>query len=151
MASVAAAAAKGAHLRPAALLWPRRFIWRLWHVPFQLSGIQHIDGISPTRLALTLPIGIAAAGLIIGWLWLRTESIWIVSLAHGALNSWGQYALKYMKESVNPTADARAGGAGGLAMLLVGILLLWRCVPQPRLQSHSLPLSEPFERRVRSS
>jgi hypothetical protein len=48
-------------------------------------------------LALTVPVGIFAAGLVIDWLWLKTESIRIVSLAHGALNNWGQYAFKYMQ------------------------------------------------------
>jgi membrane protease YdiL (CAAX protease family) len=54
-------------------------IWALWHVPFQLSGIQHINGISAVKLALTLPFGTMVAGLILGWLWLRTESIWLVA------------------------------------------------------------------------
>ncbi|HEY6340405.1 MAG TPA: CPBP family intramembrane glutamic endopeptidase [Bryobacteraceae bacterium] len=104
-------------------------IWGFWHVPFQLSGVQHIDGISPFRLALTLPFGIMVTGLIIGWLWVRTESIWIVSIAHGALNSLGQYAFKFMKDSLNPGSDAAAGAAGFLALLSVGILLLWRYAP----------------------
>ena len=43
-------------------------IWGFWHVPFQLSGIQHIDGVSLMSLAITLPFGIMTAGLIIGWL-----------------------------------------------------------------------------------
>jgi len=99
-------------------------IWAGWHVPFQLSGIQHIEGVSPLMLALTLPFGIFAAGLVIGWLWLRTESIWIVSLAHGALNNWGQYALKYMRFVKAP--DSVVGTAALLAMLATGIsLLLW--------------------------
>jgi membrane protease YdiL (CAAX protease family) len=54
-------------------------------------------------------------GLIIGWLWLRTESIWLVAIAHGALNNWGQYAFKYMKDSVTPDAvssDLAVFGAG---------------------------------------
>ena len=51
-------------------------IWGFWHVPFQLSGIQHIDGVSPARLALGAPFGIITTGLILGWLWLRTESVW---------------------------------------------------------------------------
>lgn len=100
-------------------------IWGFWHVPFQLSGIQHIDDISPVRLALTLPFGIMVTGLVIGWLWLRTESIWIVTLAHGALNAWGQYAFKYMKESVSPGSDAAAGAAALVALLAVGTHLLW--------------------------
>ena len=107
-------------------------IWGFWHVPFQLSGIQHIDGVSPVRLALTLPVGIAVTGLIIGWLWLRTESIWVVTVAHGALNAWGQYAFKYMKDSVVPGSDAAAGAAGSVALVTVGALLLWLGVPSAR-------------------
>jgi membrane protease YdiL (CAAX protease family) len=104
-------------------------IWALWHVPFQLSGVQHIDGVSPARLAATLPIGIMIAGLILGWLWLRTESVWLVSIAHGALNNWGQYAFKYMKDSGNVEKDALALSGGFLALLPVAVILLWRYVP----------------------
>jgi membrane protease YdiL (CAAX protease family) len=78
------------------------------------------------KLALTLPLGTVAAGLILGWLWLRTESIWLVAIAHGALNNWGQYAFKYMKESVTSDTDLAILGAGSLTLLIVGVLLLWR-------------------------
>jgi membrane protease YdiL (CAAX protease family) len=99
-------------------------IWAVWHVPFGLSGIQHIDGVSTVALALTLPFWIFAVGLVIGWLWLKTESIWIVSLAHVALNNWGQYALKYLQFVRAP--DSVVGGAGALAVLILGTLLLTR-------------------------
>jgi membrane protease YdiL (CAAX protease family) len=111
-------------------------IWGFWHVPFQLSGIQHIDGVSPQRLALTLPFGIMITGLIIGWLWLRTESIWLVAIAHGALNSLGQYALKFMKDFASRETDIVAGGAGSLALLMVGIVLLCRFVASSRVPEH---------------
>jgi CAAX protease family protein len=101
-------------------------IWALWHVPFQLSRIQHIDGVSPMKLAFTLPLGNVAAGLIIGWLWVRTESIWLVAIAHGALNNWGPYAFKYMKESVTSDTDIAILAAGSLTLLIVGVFLLWR-------------------------
>jgi uncharacterized protein len=98
-------------------------VWALWHVPFQLSGVQHVDGISPARLALVVPLGTFAAGLILGWLWTRTESIWIVALGHGALNNWGQYAFKYMTDFTSPDPSALLV-AGDLALLIVGSLLL---------------------------
>ena len=104
-------------------------IWALWHVPFQLSGVQHIDGISPAILASTLPVGIMVAGLILGWLWLRTESIWLVSIAHGALNNWGQYAFKYMKDTSSIAKDVLALGGGFLALFAVAVVLLWCGVP----------------------
>jgi len=99
-------------------------IWALWHVPFQLSGIQHIDGVSPVKLALVIPPGIIAAGLILGWLWLRTESVWLVAVAHGASNTWGQYAFKYLKDSGDPDKDLAILVAGYLALFVIGVLLL---------------------------
>ncbi len=104
-------------------------IWALWHVPFQLSGVQHIDGVSPVKLALSVPFGIMVAGLILSWLWLRTESIWLVAIAHGALNNWGQYAFKYMKDDpATVGTDLAVLNAGFLVLLVVGIFLLWRGV-----------------------
>lgn len=97
-------------------------VWAAWHIPFQLSGVQHVDGVSPVILAVTLPIGTFGAGLVIGWLWLKTESIWIVSLAHGALNNWGQYAFKYMQ--FVQAQDLIVVSAGSLAVLVLGALLL---------------------------
>ena len=105
-------------------------IWGFWHVPFQLSGIQHVDGVAPVRLAMGAPFGIMATGLVIGWLWLRTENVWIVSIAHGALNNWGQYAFKYMKDPEGPhieeviASDLQVAAAGSLALLVVGTILL---------------------------
>lgn len=116
-------------------------IWAFWHVPFQVSGIQHIDGVSPVQLATGFPFGIVAAGLVLGWLWLRTESIWLVALGHGALNGWGQYAFKYMQDSVTPEAirsDLTALSAGFLALLVIGALLVWRgLAPQPARPAHA--------------
>jgi len=51
--------------------------------------------------------------LVIGWLWLKTESIWIVSLAHGALNNWGQYAFKYMQFVQAPDLIVVSAGSLG--------------------------------------
>jgi membrane protease YdiL (CAAX protease family) len=100
-------------------------IWALWHVPFQLSGVQHIDGVSPLRLAFGLPVGTVAAGLVLGWLWLRTESVWLCAVAHGSLNSLGQYAFKFMKDAPATQADLLTLAAGFLALLVVGSVLLW--------------------------
>ena len=99
-------------------------LWALWHVPFELSGILHIDGVSPTEVALVVPPGTMAAGLILGWLWLRTESVWLTAIAHGALNNWGQYAFKYMKDSGSPKVDIIVLSSGSLALLILGTLLL---------------------------
>jgi membrane protease YdiL (CAAX protease family) len=71
----------------------------LWHIPFELSGVQHVENVTPFALGLIEPIGVFGAGLFLAFLWFKTESIALVSLAHGALNNWGQYAFKFMKTS----------------------------------------------------
>lgn len=98
-------------------------IWAVWHVPFALSGILHVDGMSPLMLAASQPIGTVIVGLVIGWLWVKTESIWIVSIAHGAFNNWGQLAFKYMRDFSQPDPVAVLG-AGLVAVAAVGIVLL---------------------------
>ncbi len=113
-------------------------VWAAWHIPFQLSGVQHIDGVPPVLLALTLPLGTFGSGLVIGYFWLRTESIWIVALAHGAFNNWGQYAFKYMEFAQAP--DLVVVSTGSLAVIVLGALLLWfgarPAAPAELLRSH---------------
>jgi membrane protease YdiL (CAAX protease family) len=74
-------------------------------------------------LALVQPAGTFGAGLFLAFLWFKTESILLVSLAHGALNNWGEYAFKFMKTSgerdfvllMLVAAAMLAVGAGALA------------------------------------
>jgi hypothetical protein len=74
-------------------------------------------------VALASVIG---GALVIGWLWLRTESIWMVALAHRALNNWGQYAFKFMDDggAGGQPRDMLVLAAGGLALVAVGSLPL---------------------------
>jgi membrane protease YdiL (CAAX protease family) len=120
--------------RVAGRLGPRRGLLvtaalsAFWHTPYALSGIHALQNVSPHVTALLLPAGLMGAALIIGWLWFQTESIWIVSLAHGSLNNWGQYAFKFMPDSLGGR-DYLVLGTGNLALLLVGFLLLARVGP----------------------
>lgn len=99
-------------------------IWALWHLPFIFSGILKMDGVTTLTTLAVAPFGTFAAGLFIGWLWLRSKSIWIVSIAHGALNNWGQYAFKYV-DDFKIASPALVLFSGSLALLLVSALLLW--------------------------
>ena len=100
-------------------------IWAFWHIPYALAGIQHLEAVPPSWAALGIPVGVFGSGLIIGWLWLRTESIWIVAIAHGALNNWGQYAFKFVSGEGQPS-DVLVLASGGLALISVGTILLQR-------------------------
>jgi hypothetical protein len=79
-----------------------------------------------------------AAGLVIGWLWVRSESIWIVAIAHGALNNWGQYAFKFMRDFAAP-GPMLLLGAGFLGLLIVGTCLVAFAVPSGEVRSAGQP------------
>ena len=74
-------------------------ICALWHIPFILGGIHYIENAPLSAMVLFFTFGQLGVGLILGWFWISTRSIWIVSLAHGSLNDWGQYAFKFMNNS----------------------------------------------------
>jgi membrane protease YdiL (CAAX protease family) len=114
-------------------------LWALWHVPFVLSGVYPAFNTRPGLLPVTavMVMGNIAFGLVIGWLWLRTESIWIVSLAHGSLNNWGQYAFKFMRD-FRFASDLLVLAAGIAAVLAMGTALLVFAVPD-RLSAKTFP------------
>jgi membrane protease YdiL (CAAX protease family) len=114
-------------------------VWALWHVPYALSGIQHLDRVPVGWTALAVPPGIFGSGLIIGWLWLRTESIWIVAIAHGALNNWGQYVFKFVA-GAGQSSDLLVLGSGSLALILTGTLMLLFEDPNRKHSAPSTPI-----------
>ena len=60
-------------------------IWGYWHLPIILMGYNF-----PTQPILGafvfMPLGTIFMGMFIGWIYLRTRSIWIPSLAHASMN-----------------------------------------------------------------
>jgi membrane protease YdiL (CAAX protease family) len=99
-------------------------IWALWHIPFAASGVQHVENVSSLALALLGPVGHFGAGLFLAFLWLKTGSILLVSLAHGSLNNWGQYAFKFM--STSGERDLELLVLVNISLLLAGALGLAR-------------------------
>lgn len=100
-------------------------VWAVWHIPYALSGILNLEGVPLGWTVLITPLGIFGSGLVIGWLWLRTKSIWIAAVSHGALNNWGQYAFKFMSGEGQPR-DGLVLACGSLALIAVGAALLIR-------------------------
>ncbi len=93
-------------------------ICALWHIPFAVSGVQHVEKVSPLALGIVSRVGQFGAGLFLAFLWLKTDSILLLSLAHGALNNWGQYAFKFM--STSGESDLALFALVNVALLAVG-------------------------------
>lgn len=59
-------------------------IWGIWHWPINLRGYNFPD--HPYLGLLVFPVGTVLLSIILGWLRLRTGSVWAPSLGHAAFN-----------------------------------------------------------------
>jgi membrane protease YdiL (CAAX protease family) len=63
-------------------------IWGYWHLPIGLMGWNFPEHPILGALILT-PISTIFLGIYLGWLYLRSRSIWMPTLAHAAMNLTG--------------------------------------------------------------
>jgi len=120
--------------------WPALLIsgavWGFWHSPLILLGYNFGQ---PNLLGVGLMIGgCVFYGVLLGWLRLRTGSIWPAVFAHGAFNAAAGFLLLVV--AANTSADPVATGPLGwvtwivMALVIVVLVLTGQFRPQPRLQ-----------------
>lgn len=110
--------------------WPALLItgavWGVWHAPVILLGYNFGR---PDLLGVLLMIGGCLAwGVLLGWLRLRSASLWPAVLAHGSLNAVG--SLVFVFVAAGETPDLAWVGPlgvvawGVLAVTIVAIVLM---------------------------
>jgi membrane protease YdiL (CAAX protease family) len=120
--------------------WPALLIsgavWGFWHSPLILLGYNFGQ---PNLLGVGLMIGgCMFYGVLLGWLRLRTGSIWPAVFAHGAFNAAAGFLLLVV--AANTSADPVATGPLGwvtwivMALVIVVLVLTGQFRTQPRLQ-----------------
>jgi membrane protease YdiL (CAAX protease family) len=97
-------------------------IWGLWHVPLILSGI-YATGPNPWASALLFVVAITAGGVLIGWLRLRSGSVWPAVLAHASWNVIIQGVFDWSTPASRP-GGAAAVWVGESGYLVVATLVL---------------------------
>ncbi len=116
-------------------------VWGLWHAPVILLGYNFsrpdITGV------LFMVAGCVAWGILLGWLRLRSASVWPAVFAHGALNASGaMFALFYL---AGTTTDLAFSGPLGVAFWIVGgavalvLLVTGQFRRQPELAASRTP------------
>ena len=61
-------------------------VWALWHLPALLAGYDYPE--HPWLGAFVfMPIQLVAASFFLGWLTIRSGTVWLAAIAHGAVNS----------------------------------------------------------------
>ncbi|WP_144795778.1 CPBP family intramembrane glutamic endopeptidase [Microbacterium paludicola] len=121
-------------------------IWGLWHAPVILLGYNF--GRYDITGVLLMTAGCIAWGVLLGWLRLRSASVWPAVFAHGMMNATG--ALVGLLYAAGTTFDmALAGplGAAGwivCAVVTVILILTGQFRNQPELAgAHGKMLSAP--------
>ncbi|WP_300266409.1 type II CAAX endopeptidase family protein [Microbacterium sp.] len=107
--------------------WPTLLIsgavWGVWHAPVVLLGYNF--GRLDITGVLLMTGGCIAWGVLLGWLRLRTASVWPAVFAHGALNACG--ALVTLVYAAGTTFDMALVGplgvAGWIACAIVMVVL----------------------------
>ncbi|MFF4987363.1 CPBP family intramembrane glutamic endopeptidase [Streptosporangium saharense] len=103
-------------------------IWGAWHAPLTLRGYNY-----PELGAWAAPFFVVfcvAFGALLGWLRLRSGSVWPAVVGHGALNASGGLIL-LVADAAHPPSLVVAGATGlvGSALLAVLSLLLFTRAP----------------------
>ncbi|MFC9441990.1 MULTISPECIES: CPBP family intramembrane glutamic endopeptidase [Brevibacterium] len=110
--------------------WPALVIigvvWGLWHAPLILLGYNFAR---PDLLGLGLMVvGCVMVGILLGWLRLRTGSVWPAVTAHAALNASAGMLLGLVIDANSPTPDpalvTTLGVAGWIGIAVIIIVLL---------------------------
>lgn len=105
--------------------WPALLItgvvWGLWHAPVILLGY---DFGRPDISGLALMVvGCTAYGLLLGWLRIRSGSVWPSTVAHAGFNAAGGFAALVVAAGSRPD-PAAVGPLGWVAWLLCAALAL---------------------------
>lgn len=120
--------------------WPALLIsgavWGFWHSPLILLGYNFGQ---PNPLGVGLMIGgCMLFGVLLGWLRLRSGSVWPAVFAHGAFNAAAGFLLLVVAadSTADPVATGPLGWAAWIVMAaVIAVLVLTGAFrTQPRLQ-----------------
>ena len=129
--------------------WPALLIsgavWGFWHSPLILLGYNFGQ---PNLLGVGLMIGgCVLYGVLLGWLRLRTGSVWPAVFAHGAFNATAGFLLLVVAAdtSADPVSTGPLGWVTWIVMALViaVLALTGQFRTQPRLQRKQAPVQAP--------
>ncbi len=110
-------------------------VWGLWHAPVIAMGHNFGFGYpgSPWSGILAMTWFTLSAGVIFGWLVLRSGSVWPAVIAHAGINGIAATGAFFLNPdaAVNPLlGPLPVGVIGGVPWLILAIYLLWKGDPR---------------------
>ncbi|MGH3689407.1 MAG: lysostaphin resistance A-like protein [Microbacterium sp.] len=97
-------------------------IWGVWHSPIILLGYNF--GRTDITGVLFMIGGCVAWGVLLGWLRLRSASVWPAVIAHGSLNAAGGMIVIFAAAQPDLALAGPLGVAGWIVAALVVIVLV---------------------------
>lgn len=97
-------------------------VWGLWHAPVILLGYNF--GRTDALGVLLMTVGCVAWGVLLGWLRLRSASVWPAVFAHGALNAAGGLIVILAATQPDMALAGPLGAAGWIVCAAVALVLL---------------------------
>jgi len=74
-------------------------IWGVWHAPAVLQGLNYPG--YPVLGVFMMIVFCMLFGIIIGWLYLNTQSPWVAALAHGSINAIAGLPVLFLAPGFN--------------------------------------------------
>ncbi|MFV0430056.1 MAG: lysostaphin resistance A-like protein [Arachnia sp.] len=106
--------------------WPALLIsgaiWGIWHAPLTLLG--HNFGVTDWRGVAMMVAFCITMGMLLGWLRLRTGSLWPAVFAHGSINAGASVLVIFGDAAAPPNPLIVGSGiiSWALALLIVALL-----------------------------
>jgi membrane protease YdiL (CAAX protease family) len=100
-------------------------IWAGWHYPLMLTVRYSVNGTPAWYALIVFTLGVVGFSVFLGWLRLRSNSLWPAALAHASFNL--ALDMADSMTAINPARGYLLGESGILlagAMILVG-LVFW--------------------------
>lgn len=96
-------------------------VWGLWHTPVLMLGYDYPLHSGPVRVLLMVGLCVVL-GSLLGWLRLRSGSVWPAAIAHGFVNAVAGLPLLFASAGV-PVDNATTGLLGwtGWVVMAVGL------------------------------
>ena len=64
-------------------------IWSFWHLPLDWMGLGYPNMNVFVSMLVLRPMAMLGLGMLVGWVYLRTRSVWAACLVHGVNNAVG--------------------------------------------------------------
>ena len=120
-------------------------VWGLWHAPLILLGYNY-GRTDVSGLALMVGFTVLV-GVLLGWLRMRSESVWTCSIAHGSINASAGIVLLAMIAGPQDVGASILGWSGWIVLAITIALVAswssfrWADTPLARHSSSREPVS----------